>query len=223
MTMILSAVVIGLGAAVLLLTAGYLLGVKRGSSLRESLRTQDLMQSQDLRSLREQVSLLRNEQDESLRTTIQQILAPLAQREKLSLELSHLGDRSGHHGDLSTLLDQIAEKGNFSAVLLSDNEGLPLAASRNARDLDRLGATSSLLLLIADRLARDDAPAPLSLMVHDGANRVTLCRIFRVGYQRLALTAVSPGGQLTPTALDPALVKVDAALSNREFRHTSER
>ncbi|MBL8431849.1 MAG: hypothetical protein JNK80_05585, partial [Dechloromonas sp.] len=75
----------------------------------------------------------------------------------------------------------------------------------------------------ADRLGRDDAPAPLSLMVHDGANMVTLCRIFKVGDQRLALTAVSPGGQLTTTALDPALVKVDAALANREFKHTSDR
>lgn len=223
MTIILSAIIVGLGAAVLLLTAGYLFGVKRGSRLRESLRTQDLIRSQDLRNLREQVSRLRDDQEESLRTTIQQILVPLAQREKLSLDLSRLGGRSGHHGDLSALLDQIAEKGNFTAVLLSDNEGLPLAASSNARDLDRLGATSSLLLLIADRLGRDDAPAPLSLMVHDGANMVTLCRIFKVGDQRLALTAVSPGGQLTTTALDPALVKVDAALANREFKHTSDR
>ena len=223
MTIILSAIVVGLGAAVLLLTAGYLFGVKRGSSLRESLRIQDLAQSQDIRILREQVSLLRNEQEESLRTAIQQILAPLAQREKLSFDLSHLEGRSGHHSDLSTLLDQIAEKGNFTAVLLSDNEGLPLAASRNARDLDRLGATSSLLLLIADRMGRGDAPAPLSLMVHDGANMVTLCRIFNVGDQRLALTAVSPGGQLTPMALDPALVKVDVVLSNRERQDKADR
>ena len=107
--------------------------------------------------------------------------------------------------------------------MLSDNEGLPLAASRNARDLDRLGATSSLLLLIADRIGRDDAPAALALMVHDGANMVTMCRIFNVGDQRLALTAVSPGGQLTPTALDPALVKVNAVLSNRARQHTSGR
>ena len=223
MTIILSAIAVGLGAAVLLITAGYLFGVKRGSSLRESLRTQDLAQSQDLRTLREQVSLLRNEQEESLRTTIQQILAPLAQREKLSLDLAHLEGRSGHHSDLSTLLDQIAEKGNFTAVLLSDNEGLPLASSRNARDLDRLGATSSLLLLMADRFGRDDAPSPLSLMVHDGANMVTLCRIFNVNDQRLALTAVSPGGQLTPTALDPALVKVDVVLSNRERQDNNNR
>ena len=80
MTIILSAIIVGLGAAVLLLTAGYLFGVKRGSRLRESLRTQDLIQSQDLRNLREQVSRLRDDQEESLRTTIQQILAPLPQR-----------------------------------------------------------------------------------------------------------------------------------------------
>jgi hypothetical protein len=45
---------------------------------------------------------------------------------------------------------------------------------------------------------------------------VTLIRIFRVGDQRLALTAVSPGAQLTPMALDPALARIDAVLGRPE-------
>ncbi len=213
--MILLSAIVGLGASVLLLFAGYLFGVKRGSDVREDLRRQDLTQTQDLKRLREQLSQRSDEEQESLKAAIQQALTPLVQRDRLSFELSHLEGRSGHHSDLTRLLDQIADKGNFTAVLLSDDEGWPLAASSNAKEADRLAATSSLLLLVADRLSRDSAPAPLSLMVHDGANVVTLCRIFKVDDHRLALVAVSPGAQLSPTALDPALTRIDAVLSNR--------
>jgi len=211
--MILLPAVIGVGAAVLLLTAGYLFGANRGYQAREQLRRQNLEQAEEMGLLRQRLSLP-EERDEDLHTTIKRVLTPLIQRERLSFDLSHLKATSGRRSDLTTLVDQIAEKGNFSAVLLSDEAGWPLASSNNARDLDRLGATTSLLFLLADRIARDKAPAPLSLMVHDEANTVTLCRIFRVGSQRLSLTAVSTGTQLTPMTLDPALAKVEAVLSS---------
>ncbi|MBK8336298.1 MAG: hypothetical protein IPL03_06760 [Sterolibacteriaceae bacterium] len=215
MTMAIAAI-IGLAAAVLLLSAGYLFGVKRGAQAREQLRQQDLEQTQELARLREQLSQRGIEQHENLKATIAQLLSPLIQRDRLSFEPLTSDAQSGRHGDLNRLLDQIAEKGNFATVLLSDNEGWPLAASSNAQDQDRLGATASMLLLIADRMGDTGAAAPLSLMVHDAANTVTLCRIFSVGDHRLALTAVSPGTLLLSTALDPALVKVDAALLQRE-------
>lgn len=216
--MILLSAIIGIGTATLLLTAGYLFGVKRGYHAREKLRRQTLMQAAEMKQLPEQWLQRQNEQEDSLRATIQQVLTPLVQREQLSHELSHLEAKLGHDSDLTTLLDQIAEKGNFEAVLIGDEAGWPLAASSNTRDLERLGATSSLLLILADRMSRDSAPAPLALMVHDEANKVTLCRIFRVSGQRLSLTAASTGAQLTPTALDPALVKVSAVLSNRGYQ-----
>lgn len=213
--MILLSAIIGLGAATLLLAAGYLFGVKRGHHAREHLRRQNLMQAAEMRLLPEQLPRPQDERDDGLRATIQQVLTPLVQRERLSHELSHLEAKLGQGKDLTTLLDQIAEKGNFEAVLLGDEAGWPLAASSNTQDLERWGATTSLLLVLADRLSRDDAPAPLALMVLDEANKVTLCRLFRASGQRLSLTAASTGAQLTPTALDPALVKVNAVLSNR--------
>lgn len=210
--MILLSAIIGLGAATLLLAAGYLIGVKRGHSARELLRRQNLMQAAEMTRSPDSPQ---SDQDDSLLATIQQVLTPLVQRERLSHELSHLETKLGQGKDLTTLLDQIAEKGNFEAVLLGDEAGWPLAASSNTQDLERWGATTSLLLLLADRMSRDNAPAPLALMVHDEANKVTLCRLFRASDQRLTLTAASTGAQLTPTALDPALVKVSAVLSNR--------
>jgi hypothetical protein len=211
--MILLSAVIGVGAAVLLLTGGYLLGANRGYQAREQLRRQNVEQAEEIGTLRQRVSAP-DDGDENLRATIKNVLAPLMQREQLSFDLSHLTGASGRRSDLTALVDQIAERGNFSAVLLSDEAGWPLASSSGARDLERLGATASLVFLLADRIGRDSAPAPLSLMVHDEANTVTLCRIFRVAEQRLALTAVSSGAQLTPTALDPALVRIAAVLSN---------
>lgn len=211
--MMLLSAVIGVGAAVLLLTAGYLFGANRAYHTRERLRTKTLTQAEELGVLRRRLSAS-DEGDEKLRSMIKQLLTPLVQRERLSFDLSHLETAPGHRTDLADVVDQIAEKGNFAAVLLSDDEGWPLAVSSNTRDMDRLAASASLLLLLADRIARDEGPAPLSLMAHDEANMVTLCRIFRVGDQRLSLTAVAAGALLSPTSLDPALVKVSAVLSN---------
>jgi hypothetical protein len=212
--------VIGLAAAVLLLTAGYLFGVKRGVQVREGLRQQQLAQAQEASLLREQLSQRSAEQQENLRALMEQFLSPLTQRDPLAFELSNPDERSWRLDDLSRLLDQIADKGNFATVLLSDHQGLPLAANTHAQDLERLGATSSLLQLVADRLGSNGSPAPLSLMVHDAANAVTLCRMFKVGDHRLALTAVSPGILLLSTAIDPALVKVDRLLMAREHQES---
>jgi len=150
---------------------------------------------------------------EGLRNVVQQVLTPLAQRDRLAFELSNLATESTEQRSLTHLLDQIAEKGEFWAVLLSDQDGLPLAASQNAKDLNKLTAVSSLMLLLAERIGRDGAPAPLSVQIHDEANMATLCRIFRVNGQRLLLTAVSTGSEISPTALDPVLAKVDRVLA----------
>lgn len=209
--MILLSAMIGLSAAVLLLTIGYILGAKRAHSAREELRNQNLAQAEKMKQLREHLS----QQDDSLRATIQQVLTPLVRREQLAFELANLEAKQGQ-SDLTVLLNQIAEKAHFATVLLSDDEGWPLAANSSTRDLERLGATALLLLLLADRLGRDGALAPLALMLLDETNNVILCRIFHIDGQRLSLTAVSGDAQLTPTALDPALVKVKAILSNRK-------
>jgi predicted regulator of Ras-like GTPase activity (Roadblock/LC7/MglB family) len=217
--MILWAAVAGVSAAVLLLTAGYLFGVKRGFKAREQLRQLNLQQAEELQRLRERMTRQQqNDADiQSLRTElskVQQVLTPLIQRERLGFALANLQTGAGRHRDLMGLVDQIAAKGGFSAVLLNDAEGLPLAASSNVKDLDRLAVLSSMVLLLADRISRDNnAPNPLAVMVHDEANKLTLCRIFRVGGKRLLLTAVSTDTQLLPTALDPALAKLDTVLS----------
>jgi predicted regulator of Ras-like GTPase activity (Roadblock/LC7/MglB family) len=217
--MILLAAITGVSAAVLLLAAGYLFGVKQGFKAREQLHLLNFQQADGLQKLRERLTQQQQSDADiqSLRTElnkVQQALTPLIQRERLGFALANLQTGAGRHRDLMSLIDQIAANGNFSAVLLNDAEGLPLAASSNTKDFDdRLAMISSMVLLLADRISRDNAPNPLAVMVHDESNKLTLCRIFRVGGKRLLLTAVSTDAQLLPTALDPALAKLDTVLS----------
>lgn len=248
--MLLVAAILGMSGIVLLLIAGYTLGVNRSSQSNNQLIEQNRHQAEELRLARAQLAeqqhsnaeemrasveatlgallrhtdtmqklvepLTRREGDvEHLRNIVHQVLAPLAQRGRLAFELSSLSADNNDQQSLTRLLDQIAEKGQFWAVLLSNQDGLPLAASHNARDLNKLTAVSSLVLLLAERIGRDGAPAPLSVQIHDESNKITLCRIFQVNGQRLLLTAVSTGMEISPTALDPALAKVDSVLAKK--------
>lgn len=157
--------------------------------------------------------LIRRDKDvEELRLVIQDVIAPLVQREQIAHELASIHAGSGDRAGLAPLLDEIGEKGRFEAVMLSDGDGLPLAASSSARDLDRLAALSSMVLVFAERIGRGGAAPAQSLIIHDAENRETLCRIFVVGGQRLLLTAVSRGQPLSATTLDAALSQVDRAL-----------
>jgi predicted regulator of Ras-like GTPase activity (Roadblock/LC7/MglB family) len=188
---------------------------KRSSLLRKDLAElldQLLHQSNALQGMLLPLSRGIGEAD-NLRATIEQVLSPLMQRERLESALSSVVAGGNRQSDLTRLLNEVAAIGGFRAVVLSDDQGLPLAHSDNAWDLDRIAGTSSFLLVLAERIARDGAPAPLSLMVHDEENTVILCRAFRVRDARLLLTAVAAGAELTPTALDPTLSRVEKILS----------
>lgn len=145
---------------------------------------------------------------------MQRLLQPLVRRERLSTALSELRAGGGHGNDLLRLIDQITEKGNFATVSLCDAAGFPLAASSNVREQDnKLALVSSASLMLADRMERSNLPEPLAMMIHDATNTLTLCRFFRVGEQELVLTATSTDAQLASTALDPALAKLETALT----------
>lgn len=244
------AALLGTTAALLVLSAGYLFGARRGAGARERLWEQNLGHMEELGQERQRLmeqreenrtSLLRKDlvkllelllqqgnalqqmlaplskgidEADNLRSTVEHVLSPLAQRERLESALSNLDTGTGHQSDLTQLLNEVAARGGFRAVMLSDDQGLTLAHNEHARDIDRIAGLSSLLLVLAERIAREGAPAPLSLMVHDEENNVILCRAIRIQDTRLLLTAVTTGVELTPTALDPAISKIDAILSS---------
>lgn len=206
------AIIVILAGGAALLGAGYLIGVRTGREVRDTLRADVRTTSSEAERARTALAEERNRQD-PLRADLHRVLGPLVERERLLGEMSRLDSQVGQRRDLTALLDQIAERGNLTAAVLHDDDGWPLAASAGTEDLDRLAATASLNMLLVDRLTRDDEPAPLSVLVHDAGNHVTLTRVFKVHGQRLSLTAVAPGTTITPTTLDPALASITTALT----------
>jgi predicted regulator of Ras-like GTPase activity (Roadblock/LC7/MglB family) len=199
------ALLIGLGAAVLLLLAGYLAGLWRGSRERARLRGVAGQQA---------AILQRNSQQDdggALKSTIEQVLAPLVERERMSLDLARVGS-AGERRDLSPLLEQVASAGNFGSVLLSNEDGLVVASAGAAPDFDAMAAATARLTGAAGQFAARSGGV-LAVVIRDAAGSTTLCRLFTTRGQRMALTATSNDTRLAAVALDPALAKIEMALA----------
>ena len=202
------ALLIGLGAALLLLLAGYLAGLRRGSSERTRLRGVAEQQAAILQHWKQRNAL---DDDGTLKSTIEQVLAPLVERERLSVDLARVGS-AGQRRDLSPLLEQVARVGNFGSILLSNEDGLVVAAAGRAPDFDAMAAATARLTGAADQFAANRGGA-LAVVVRDAADSTTLCRLFTTHGQTMALTATSNDTRLTAVALDPALAKIETALA----------
>ncbi|AKV00821.1 hypothetical protein AKJ09_07484 [Labilithrix luteola] len=150
----------------------------------------------------------------------QSVLSPVLVREKLTSDLANVKATGGLRA-LPRLIDEIADAGAFSAVTLSDDAGLPVAASTNvdlAPDgVDRLVGTASLVLMLADRANLNGEPKPLGLVLHDESNRTVAYRIFGVEGARFVLTAATRGRLLSPDALDPLVGKLETVLAHRSI------
>jgi hypothetical protein len=187
--------------------AGAVQSIAKGAPDAETLR-------RDLHKM--MTPLLQQEKDsKGLREMMRELVGPMLQKQRLGTELSQLQTKSGL-GELPRLLDSIAEKGGFESVVLSDDVGLPLAASAKARDVESYAGFSALLLTVADRITQSGAPAPVAIVVRDAAAQQILYRVFGVGTARYMLTAVARGVFLAPEALDPALGKLETALTKSD-------
>jgi hypothetical protein len=204
--MTITALLIGLGAAVLLLLAGYLAGLRRGSRERTRLRGVAEQQGAILQRWKQG-----NADDGALKSTIEQVLAPLVERERMSLDLARVSS-AGERRDLSPLLKQVASVGNFGSVLLSNEDGLVVASAGAAPDFDAMAAATVRLTDVADQFAARGGGA-LAIVIRDAADSTTLCRLFTTHGQRMALTATSNDTRLAAVALDPALAKIETALA----------
>ncbi|MFO0664221.1 MAG: hypothetical protein U0174_09720 [Polyangiaceae bacterium] len=163
-----------------------------------------------------QVLARRDEGGAEMKKMMNEVLAPFADRERLGRALSSIGVGRGGLGELPTLLDAIAEKAAFAGVVLSDEAGLPLAASTDTSDVEIIAASAAFFGTLAERSERAGQPRPLSCLILDETNRTLLFRLFSVGDSRFALSAVCRGKLLAPGALDPALAPLEVALKRRE-------
>lgn len=204
------ALLIGLGAALLLLLAGYLAGLRRGSNERTRLRRVAEQQAAVLHHWKQRNAGL---DDGTLKSTIEQVLAPLVERERQSADLARVGS-AGQRRDLAPLLEQVAKVGSFRSILLSNEDGLVVAASGSA-DFDAMAAATARLTGAAEQFTGQRGGA-LAVVVRDAADSTTLCRLFMTQGQTMTLTATSNDTRLTGVALDPALAKIETALAAQD-------
>lgn len=173
------------------------------------------VESQALRSAaavaQREAERLSTQQNGALRE-VERVLAPYIEREKLLLDLAKIEAGPRSRSDLPAILDTIATKASFGSIVLSDESGLPVAASRGTRDPEGTAGTSSLLFTLADRLVAHGHPQPIAVLVHDEANETILHRLFRAGTARYLLTATGRSRGVVPETLDPTLDTIERAL-----------
>lgn len=193
----------------LLTAAGYLYGVRAGLQERDRLRADVAL----LRGEAQDASVESESEGDGLPSTIQEMLAPLVERERISRDLAKFNIGQGEKRDLTRLLDRVSSVGHFDTVLLSNEEGFPLASNGGAGNTERLAASLARLALVIDQTVANEGNAPLSFLLRDAGDAMTLCRIFHVRGQRLFFTAQSKDLRLTAADLDSAVSKVEAALT----------
>jgi len=159
--------------------------------------------------------LKQDRENQGIHKMMLDVLGPLMEKERRAQGLTLVSPNRGGRTHLPRLLDTLARRGGFAAVLLSDEMGLPLAASSGARDADVLAGVSSLVLTLADRVASSGGPAPLAVLLRDASNQRILHRIFTVNDDRFLVTAVAKGSEISTDALDPALTALEEVLSSQ--------
>jgi hypothetical protein len=155
------AIMIGAASCLMLLIASYLFGYSRGADGTREMEQTIRRLENDLAFVTERSSRHAPDDDARLASTIQQVLAPLVERERQSRDLAQIHMSAGHRRDLSPLLDRIASIGNFSTVLLANDDGLLLGSNFTKDDVDSMAAESSRIMLVADQSAREQGAKAL--------------------------------------------------------------
>lgn len=178
-----------------------------------------LEQSQKTLRLKDEIETLirplasQTDMEDRLRKVVAEALQPMVLSDLIETELARLEPGTGRT-ELQRTLDEVVDRAAMTALVLSDDGGLPLAASTGAVEVDLLAVNASLLLSLADRLVSGGSPQPLSVLLHDTQNRMLLTRFFEVEGDRYLLTAIVSGRSIKPTVLDPALPSICAMLAD---------
>ena len=148
----------------------------------------------------------------ALDTAVRQLVGPLVERERLWYELGQIRGDPASRRDLMPLLEHIAGLGNFPAVLISNEQGLLVAANDGATDLENRAIMAARIISLADQLS-GDGHAPAGVLVRDANNTTMICRLFQARGQMVALTVISNDPRLDATALDAVIPRIQMALA----------
>jgi hypothetical protein len=214
---------ITLFASALLVAAGYFLGARQVAPFRTELDTWKVRYAE----LQEQAAQLEAERNlerrareaqgasgavppELLKSAVADALEPLVKPHQTAHTLGRIQPGPGLAA-LPRVLQEIAEAGAYRSVVLSDDDGLPIATSTQAQGLEALSGVFSLVVTLADRVAKAGAPSPRAVLLMDTQGQSTLHRLFELGHERYVLSAVRRGS-VSPDDLDPALASIETTL-----------
>jgi hypothetical protein len=222
-------------AAMTLLSSGYLFGIRRGLRARDALREELQHKTAEAAGLSREVQRLQHEAASRLQTNLGELLEPLRaaeqknaeavraviqlvrpvlEKDRLSTELQELPQPAELRHGVRALLNGIAERGGLGSVVLCDESGLPLGCSAGCQAIETLAGTSSLLLILAERIPRHGAARPHSFVLYDEAGQVTLHRIFTAGDRRYLLSVVTNGVKVQPDMFEAAITRLRALLAS---------
>lgn len=178
----------------------------------ETRRDEEQRQVRELRRAMEPL-LDREQRVQHLQARLETLITPLMAREKLGQDLANLALTSKTSRGLGELLQNVADRGHFSAVLLSDEAGLPLAASDDTPNAEAMAGVSSLLLILADRIPRHGLSAPDAFILRDSSGKLTMHRIFASNDKRYLLSVISEDRQISPDLFDGVIGKLAGLLA----------
>jgi len=196
------------------LLAGYLLGARRGRDVR-------FAQKERIAKLAARIfkteEMEQTAQRAQWQTEIKEMLEPLNSEVRLKRSLTGLDVGSGTRTELPRLLDTIAVQGGFDSCQLTDEAGLPVAASSGTVDAEFAAGLAALVPQLIDRIADTGESAPISLSIHDQSDRYLLYRTLQVRGERYLLTALSRGQPISHNALDTVLMHIEVLLINEAW------
>ncbi len=210
--MTIPAFAMAIAAFIFTLLAGYLWGVRRGKSVREALLKH--IKTADLGG---QLVTASGDPAPEWQTEIRKLLEPLASSERVKQSLAQIDVGSGKRTELPRLLDAVKSQGGFSACLLVDDAGFPLAASSGTLDTEVLAGLTALVPSLIDRTRATGEPAPISLSLHDEDDRFILHRSMQVKQERYFLTALSQGHPIPHNTLDSVLGVIEEVLTSEAW------
>lgn len=201
---------LALGAFLFTLLAGYLWGIKKGKAARDALIGQLAKDGPTPAAADSQTGT-------EWQAEMKKILEPLAFSERVKQSLAKIEAGTGKRTELPRLLDAVKSEGGFSACLLVDEAGFPLAASSGTIDTETLAGLTALVPSLIDRTKATGEPAPISLSLHDEDDRYVLHRAMQVRQERYFLTALSHGHPVPHNTLDSVLAVIEEVLTSEAW------
>lgn len=144
---------------------------------------------------------------------IEELLKPVVKNDRLADELAELlPEGSQTSRDLESILNSVAKHGRFRSILLSDDGGLPLAASKDSTRPEAMAGVAALLIILAERIPRHGFAQPTALIVHDKEEQISVNCVFKVNDRNYLLTVLTDDPHVTPDHFDPIISRISALL-----------